>query len=131
MNLIFYSSMGGKTEERLQTVIESVIPVRKRELFRTIADLWGSLLLPKNGLAIALLLAEKRDELAELVSMSNLFRNTRVILIAPDREKETIALAHLLRPRLLTYIDSDFSEVLNVLTKIIADYHSPNGMEGR
>jgi hypothetical protein len=129
MNLIFYSSMGGKTEERLQTVIASVIPVRKRDIFRTIADLWGRLLLPKNGMAIALLLAEKRDQLAELVSMSNLFRNTRVILIAPDREKETIALAHLLRPRLLTYIDSDFTEVLNVLTKIIADYN-PNGMEG-
>ena len=63
--------------------------------------------------------------------MSNLFRNTRIILIAPDREKGTIAIAHRLRPRLLTYIDSDFADVFTVLTKIIADYHDSNGMGGR
>jgi hypothetical protein len=130
MNMIFYSPAGGKTEERLQKVIESVIPGRKRELCRTIDDLWGKLLLPKNNLAIALLLAEKQNDLVELVSMSNLFRNTRIILVAPDREKETVALAHRLRPRLLTYIDSDFADVFTVLTKIIADYHNPNGMGG-
>jgi hypothetical protein len=129
--MIFYSSTGGNTEERLQKAIEAVIPGRKRELCRTIDDLWGKLLLPKNDLIIALLLAEKRDDLVELVSMSNLFRDTRIILIAPDREKETVALAHLLRPRLLSYVDSDFTDVFTVLTKIIADYHYPNGMGGR
>jgi hypothetical protein len=129
--MIFYSSASGQTEERLQKAIESVIPGRKRELCRTIDDLWGKLLLPKNDLVIALLLAQKRDDLVELVSMNNLFRDTRIILIAPDRERETVALAHRLRPRLLSYIDSDFVDVFTVLTKIIADHHNPNGMGRR
>jgi hypothetical protein len=60
--------------------------------------------------------------------MSNLFRNSRIILIAPDRDKETIAIAHRLRPRLLTYIDSDFADVFTVLANMIGDYHRPNGM---
>ena len=66
MNMILYSSTSGKTEERLQKAIESVIPGRERELCRTIDDLWGRLLLPKNDLAIALLLAEKREDLRSL-----------------------------------------------------------------
>jgi len=131
MDLVFYSPMSGSPEERLQGVIESVIPGWKEAVCRTIDDLSERLLQPKNDLAIALLLAEKRGDIRELLSVSNLFRNTRIILVAPDRDKATIAAAHLLRPRLLTYSDSDFADVFTVMTKIIADYHNPIGMGGR
>jgi hypothetical protein len=97
---------------------------------RSIDDLTERLLQPKSDLSIALLLAEKREDIQVLWAMNNLFRNTRIILVAPDRDKETIAAAHLLRPRLLTYRDSDFADVFTVMTKIIADYHNPTSWHG-
>jgi hypothetical protein len=131
VDLVFYSPTNGSSEERLQRVIESVTPAWEGTVCRTIEDLSERLLQPKNDLAIALLLAEKREDIEGLLPVSNLFRNTRIILIAPDRNKETIAAAHRLRPRLLTYSDSDFADVFTVLAKIIADHHNPNGMGGR
>ena len=128
MDLVFYSPMNGSPEERLQGVVKSVIPGWGESVCRTIDDLSERLLQPKNDLSIALLLAEKRGDIEELLSVSSLFRNTRIILVAPDRDKETIAAAHLLRPRLLTYSDSDFAEVFTVLTKMMGDYQSPQGM---
>jgi hypothetical protein len=128
MDMIFYSSTGGKTEEKLQRVIESLLPGWGGMVSRTMDDLSDRLLQPKNALAIALLLIANKQDLMELLSMSHLFRNTRIILIAPDRDKDTIALAHQMRPRLLTYMDSDFAEVFGVLNNIIADYHTANGI---
>ena len=95
---------------------------------RTLDDLSERLLQPKNELTITCLLAAKKEDIEELVPMSNLFRNTRVILIVPDWDKETLAAAHQLRPRLLTHSDSDFAEVFTVLTKMMGDYQSPQGM---
>jgi hypothetical protein len=131
VDLVFYSQVSGNSEKRLQRVIESVVPGWEGAVCRSIDDLSEQLLQPKNDLAIALLLAEKKGDLEDLLSMSNLFRTMRIILVAPDRDKETIAAAHLLRPRLLTYRDSDFADVFTVLTKIIADYHNPTEMGGR
>lgn len=131
MDLVFHSPVNGSSEERLQRVVESVVPGWRGVICRTIEDLSEQLLLPKNEPAIALLLAEKREDINALLSMSNLFRTMRIILVAPDREKETVVAAHLLRPRLLTYSDSDFADVFTVLTKIIADYHNPTGRGGR
>jgi hypothetical protein len=128
VDLVFYSPMNGSPEERLQGVVKSVIPGWGESVCRTVDDLLERLLQPKNDLSIALLLAEKRGDIEELLSVSSLFRNTRIILVAPDRDKETIAAAHLLRPRLLTYSDSDFAEVFTVLTKMMGDYQSPQGM---
>jgi len=128
VDLVLYSPMNGSPEERLQGVVKSVIPGWGESVCRTIDDLSERLLQPKNDLSIALLLAEKRGDIEELLSVSSLFRNTRIILVAPDRDKETIAAAHLLRPRLLTYSDSDFAEVFTVLTKMMGDYQNPQGM---
>jgi hypothetical protein len=128
VDLVFYSPVSGSPEERLQRVIESVIPAWGGAVCRTIDDLSERLLQPKNDLTIAFLLAAKKEDVVGLLPMSNLFRNTRIILIVPDWDKETIAAAHLLRPRLLTYSDSDFAEVFTVLTKMMGDYHSPHGM---
>ena len=128
MDLVLYSPVNGSSEERLQKVIESVIPGWEETVCRTLDDLSGRLLQPKNDLTIACLLAAKREDVVELLPMSNLFRNTRIILIVPDWDKETLAAAHQLRPRLLTYSDSDFADVFTVLTKMMGDYQSPQGM---
>ena len=128
MDLVLYSPVNGSAEERLQRVIESVLPAWGGPVCRSIDDLSGRLLQPKNDLTITCVLAAKKEDIENLLPMSNLFRNTRIILIVPDWDKETLAAAHLLRPRLLTHSDSDFAEVYTVLTKMMGDYQSPQGM---
>ena len=130
MDLVLYSPVNGSAEERLQRVIASVLPAwgMGGAVCRTLDDLSERLLQPKNDLTITCLLAAKKEDIEELLPMSNLFRNTRVILIVPDWDKETLAAAHQLRPRLLTHSDSDFAEVFTVLTKRMGDYQSPQGM---
>ncbi len=72
-----------------------------------------------NGLNIAVLEAQSMEELKDLVALHDLFLDIRVILILPDRERETISNAHKLRPRFLAYTDSDFEPVKVVLNKMI------------
>ncbi len=128
MDLVLYSPVNGGAEERLQRVIASVLPAWGGPVCRTLDDLSERLLQPKNDLTITCLLAAKKEDIEEVLPMSNLFRNTRIILIVPDWDKETLAAAHQLRPRLLTHSDSDFAEVFTVLTKMMGDYQSPQGM---
>jgi hypothetical protein len=44
---------------------------------------------------------------------------TKVIVILPDKEPETIKLGHKLFPRYMDFIDSNFTGINEVLTKII------------
>ncbi len=127
MDLVFYSPINGGAEERLQRVIGSVLPAWGGPVCRTLDDLSERLLRPKDDLTITCLLPAKKEDIEELLPMSNLFRNTRIILIVPDWDNETLAAAHHLRPRLLTHSDSDFAEVFTVLTKMMGDYQSPQG----
>ncbi|MCD6199973.1 MAG: hypothetical protein J7K15_15635, partial [Deltaproteobacteria bacterium] len=54
-------------------------------------------------------------------SVRDLIWDLRLILILPDREAGTIAKGHILRPRFLTYLDSDFTEVAAVLKKMLSN----------
>ena len=57
-----------------------------------------------------------------MVSLQNLRRilgDFRTIGIVPNQEPSTVALAHQLRPRFLTYANSAFVDLVAVLQKII------------
>lgn len=101
------------------------MPKREIEVFRTIKNLSQKLRQPKNDHDIAVLLANKKEDLQELVRIDHLLEDLRLILILADREADTIAKAHTLRPRFLTYVDSDFLDVAAVLSKMLA-YTHPN-----
>jgi hypothetical protein len=49
------------------------------------------------------------------------FRDVRIILVLPDTEEQTIAMAHRLRPRFLTYIDSNIAALGTVVSKMCED----------
>ena len=74
-------------------------------------------------MCIAILLAASKEELQELVSVGELLEDIRIILVLPDTDRDTVANAHILRPRYLTYVDSDFSDVAAVLSKMLSNIH--------
>lgn len=119
MKILFYSSTredpGIGIEERLGTLV----PEGRVEVYRSIEELAHGLhrLLDHN--MIVIILARDREELLHIVSLRDLLQGVRVILLVPDREEETISLAHRLRPRFLSNCESDYLETISVVRKML------------
>ena len=126
MNVLFYATMKDGLWERLRKRIEAVVPAENMEIYRTLEGLSKRLHQPLYDLSIAVLLAATREELQEILSIQDLITDIRVIAIIPDREKETVAKGHLLRPRYLTYSDGDFADVAAVLGKMLKTVNNNN-----
>ena len=126
MNLLLYATETGGIGKHLQSVIEGLVPEDKTEIYRTIDTLSNRLRRPRCDLEVAVLLAATKEDLLVLLSISDLLDDLRVILLLPNREKDTIAKGHTLRPRFLTYADSNFSDVAAVLSKMLQNTHPDN-----
>ena len=125
MNLLFYAPVTGGVGDRLQRVIEGLVPEENTEIYRTIDSLARRLCQPTYDLSIAVLLADSRDALSDILSIRGLLCHLRVIVILPNGQDDTIAKGHALRPRFSTYVDSDFADVAAVLGKMLVDSAHP------
>ena len=119
MNLLLYINGLNGAGIRLQRVIETGISKDRIEVYRDVVSLTHRLRRPRIDLDIAVLLVSSREDLEAILSIVELFFDLRVILILPDREKETISKGHKLYPRYLSYVDGDFSDVAAVLKKML------------
>ena len=126
MNLLFYARVTDDIENRLQRMIEGLVPKDDTEIYRTIDSFANRLRQPRYNLAVAVLLAASRQDLLDLLSIRDLLDGIRIILVLPDREDGTIAKGHRLYPRFLTYADSDFLDVAAVLSKMLQNSHPDN-----
>lgn len=119
MHLLFYTPVSEGIGEQLQKMIEGLVPKNNVEVCRSIEGLSRRLRQPANELPIAVLLAATRGDLLELLSIRDLLYDIRIILVLPDRDEDTIAKGHMLRPRFLSYTDNDFVDVCSVLGKML------------
>jgi hypothetical protein len=100
------------------------------ERFKTIGDFEEHLKKPRYEPTCAVLFAPDRQDLVDLLSIQRLFRNIPIILVIPTGNDDTIALAHRLRPRFLSYFpplstEIDVEEILAVLRKMFQAYDLP------
>lgn len=72
-------------------------------------------------MSIVVLLMGTREDLDHLRSIKHLLEDTRVLLVLPDGNTETVRLAHEFTPRFLTYLDADFEDLSGVLKKILGN----------
>lgn len=126
MNLLFYATETKGNGKKLQSVIEEMVPEAKAEIYRTIDRLSHRLRQPKYNLAVAVLLASSMEDLMELLTIRDLFDDIRVILLLPNRKKDTINKGHTFRPRFLTYADGNLLNVAAVLSKMLRNTHLKN-----
>lgn len=127
MNILIYSEDTDGTAMRLQEMIGKVCPGEDLETLSNLAELRGKLRQPTNSdETIAVLILGTGEQLSEVVAISDLLENIRTILVLPDQHMDTIALGHRLRPRFLSYSDSDFKDVTAVLEKMITMGKSRN-----
>jgi len=68
--------------------------------------------------SIAVLSASNREELQRMQLLRELLTEIYVILVIPDRKKNTLELAHLLLPRFLSQKKDNFIDLGKVLNKM-------------
>lgn len=118
MSLILYSS---ETEvgNRLHDLMKSAFPQKELEICKTTDTLDQRLRECFDGTAVVVLIADSRKELHDLLTFQKLLSDLRIILILPDRHKDTVRRAHALRPRFLTFADGNMDDVAAVLGKML------------
>jgi glycerol dehydrogenase-like iron-containing ADH family enzyme len=124
MDLFIYSTVSEENRKQLEDSFKALVPKEKMEVFRSFDDFSQRLKLPAQSKSIAVLAPGSRQELQEILSRIDLLRDLRIIVIAPDHEAETTAVAHQLRPRYLTYLNGDFGDLAAVLDKMLTDHLS-------
>jgi hypothetical protein len=118
-NIIVYSKAMNGIGSKLQEVVTNVLPGSYVDTYHTISGFSERLRKPALNFPIVILLAMNREDLENIVSIQNLLFDSRIVLILPDREEDTMALGHTLRPRFVSYRDSSFKDVGAVLNKMI------------
>ena len=119
MKLLFYTSEDSSNSIRLRILVESVIrDAATLETCQSIEALHEKFRDPNKDNFVAVFVASSRDELMELQRFRKHIHDLRLILILPDNDKDTIDLAHKLRPRFVVNIYSDFNVVGDVLKKM-------------
>jgi hypothetical protein len=119
VNLIIYKKTRDAAEGQLQVLFESLVSKQNIDIYHSVGSLKQKILRTSYAEGIVILVAEKRDDLAELVPILDLFRKLRIILVLPDREPETIQIGYRLEPRYLSFIDRGYAEIKAVLQKML------------
>ena len=117
MGLFFYATDIKGTGKPLWDLYQDLSSEYQKEFCQTIDTFSQKLRQPQGYQSIAVLLASTQEELADILTIRNLLDDVRIIIILPDRDKETISKGYSLYPRFLTYVDSDFSWIAAVLKK--------------
>ena len=129
MNVLFYVPFKSKDNEKIYGLADTVSLSAETKIFENIDDLSRRLCQPADGPSIAVLLAGDKDELADIVSARHLFSEIPVILILSEREESATAMGYRLGPRFLTYADSNLTEVVAVLAKMLENYNKKGVLE--
>ncbi|MBN2397063.1 MAG: hypothetical protein JXI32_01670 [Deltaproteobacteria bacterium] len=119
MKILFYSSIREHPERGVGERLRSLAPAEGVEVCRSIEELIRGIHRSYDRGTIVLLRARDREELLRIVSLRDLLQDLRIILLIPDREEETIALAHRLRPRFLGNGENDVSDTMSVVRRML------------
>ena len=122
MNIILYKAHDSQKQDSLWGAICESVPTARAEKYTTLEEFADRLRRYKNRIEVVLLTARTKEELKKLIGLKEFLSDTRVILILPDRDHETISNAHALYPRFITYNDGDFSDLKAVLTKMQSSF---------
>jgi hypothetical protein len=119
MRVLIYSTKEATEFADFRSTLKGLVTKRHLETCRSLEELSGRLQRPLNDLRIALLDIASREDLLRLLNLRDLLLELRLILILPDRQRQTAAAAHLFSPRFLSFADGDRQVLRAVLGKMI------------
>jgi len=120
MDVLVYTTVSDDQRTGLEQLVRQAAPGIAIESYDTVEALSARLQSPVSERAVAVLYPATRSDLLDIMAIQHLLRDLRIILIAPDQDGETIAMAHQLRPRYLGYVSGDFGGLEAVLAKMVA-----------
>ena len=121
MKILFYSPSADPSGDKLKQSVDEVVDRAQVEVHRQVTGLVQRLRMPSSDLEMAIIMPANRHELFAVSPLLAGFQGIRLVLVLPDREDETIAMAHSLRPRFVTYSNGDYSELKEVVKKMLSD----------
>ncbi len=118
MKTVLYADSIDNTGKRVENIIHTQVPriqVKTCNSINLFSELFRQ---PLNNISVAILLITSKDELVQFNLIKTFLDNIRVILILPDRQKNTLALGHKLKTSFISYVDNDLQGVVSVLEQI-------------
>jgi hypothetical protein len=117
--VILYARLMEGAGEKLFDLIQRIAPAQDTEIYDSIDQFSQRLRQPTGELTVAVIIANSKEDLLNLLFIRNLLQDIRIILVLPDREKDTIEKGHRLYPRFVSYLDSNLEEVAAVLNNVL------------
>lgn len=119
--VVFYAKHKTGSGKRLRGVINVLVPQDRVEVCRSVEGLCRKLSFPRtnNHRTLAVLVSETQQDLQELLEVRELLEDASVIMVLPDEKQETLAMAHRMRPRFITYTGGTFADVAGVAAKLL------------
>jgi hypothetical protein len=124
MELLFYSGKNQQYRERVLNIIRGLVPEKKIGNYTTVENLCNRLRQFRDDKMLAILMTATQEELVDVILIHDLLVDIPIILVLPNREKETISKGTKLHPRFISYMDSDFSDIQAVLEKMVVRLNS-------
>jgi len=122
MEVFLYTTAVENMARLVKQALEPAVPEGILETYRSASRFARRLRQPKDDFTIVVLLLGSPEDFLDVLAIRHLFRGVRTIVVVPDTQDETIAMAHRLRPRYLTYIDGNFSGLSTVVEKMVEGY---------
>jgi hypothetical protein len=122
MRLIVYTNPRDDSASLLQDEI-SKWPFLQAEFIHNHDNLIRSLRSHMVSQSVVVFQAADQTDFLFLDSIRNLLFDAKLILILPDREKDTIKKGFSLYPRYMAYPDDDYRDVAAVLKKMHLNYN--------
>jgi len=115
MNLFVYLPRPGDKGDELLRAVAPFVSKGSLDVFSDLQSFAVRIRQLKDSFSIALIWNPTREDLREMGFMRDFLTGVRTLLVLPDQEMDTIALAHKIFPAYITYIDEGLSEVVSVL----------------
>jgi len=117
--VLLYARTDAPSGARLKQFLETRLSGVELETYETLEGLSQRFTQPLQDPSVAILLFTDGDELVETLPIRHRFQDISLVLIVPNRDPETIARAHQLRPRFLTDLQNDLTAVTAVVEKML------------
>jgi hypothetical protein len=118
LNVFVYLSSPAAASPSFLDPLRQLLPEARPEVFESLEELKQRLRRPKNDSSIMIVFSPSREDLSALGSVRDFLGKVHLLLVLPDQEETTLALAHRLLPSFISYVDSDFKELLSVVNKL-------------
>lgn len=116
--VLFFDPGDSAAVETLRRGVHETIPPSELEIFPTLEMLTRGLCRPKATIRLAILAIPTREILHSLLTQRALLRDIYIVSALPDQESETISAAHILQPRIVTYLNSSREEIGEILAGV-------------